>query len=222
MRANHFIRSRISSVAKVAPKLSKLNKPFAISKSSKSFATIQIQKLSTPLRQLSTPLVPFARFHASKQMKQEEKPSEEKTQEEAKPQTDEGKIISELQQKIEDLTQSLKYSYAERENVRKIGKDETEKAREYGIQNFAKSLLDVSDNFARCLAAVKKEEVETIPAFKTFYEGVQMTEKIMLKAFKSHGLEKFDPTGTKFDPNTMNALSFIHILQKKTELLELQ
>ena len=42
-----------------------------------------------------------------------------------------------------------------------------------------------------------------------FFEGVELTEKIMAKVFKQHGLEKFDPTAQKFDPNSMNALSYI-------------
>lgn len=41
---------------------------------------------------------------------------------------------------------------------------------------------------------------------KTVVEGVQMTETLLLKAFKQHGLQRFGERGDKFDPNLHDAL----------------
>lgn len=38
-----------------------------------------------------------------------------------------------------------------------------------------------------------------------FYEGVKMTEGLMLQTLKKHGLERFDPEGEKFNPNEHEA-----------------
>lgn len=70
-------------------------------------------------------------------------------------------------------------------------------------------MLEVADTFSRCLESAKKEDLEANASYKTFYDGVELTDKIMTKVFKQHGLEKFAPLGQKFDPNTMNALSFM-------------
>jgi len=69
-------------------------------------------------------------------------------------------------------------------------------------------LLSPVDNFARCIQAVKKDQVQNNPQLQILYEGVMMTEKELLKAFKANGLDRLEPVGEKFDYNTMNALSF--------------
>lgn len=116
------------------------------------------------------------------------------------------KKIKSLEEQIEELKTNLKYSYAERENMRRIGEENARKNRDYGIQSFAKALLNVNDNFSRALSNLKQEHVTT-PEFKMFFEGIQMTQKELLKVFKDNGVEEFSPkVGDKFDPNNMNAM----------------
>ena len=68
---------------------------------------------------------------------------------------------------------------AEMENVRRIDKNDVEKANTYSIQKFAKSLLSTSDNLARAIEAVEKEDglADATPALLSLHEGVVMTEK---------------------------------------------
>lgn len=170
-----------------------------------------------------------ALFHSSRFLKSEEKAhakEEKKVEvEESESEESEGKPkekvqdnrdpndpevkIEALQKEVDELKSKLVYSYAERENLRRISNIEVEKAKDFGIQNFAKSLLDSADNFVRCLQAAKKEDLEASPAFKSFYEGVEMTEKIFAKALNKNGIEKLEPHEEKFDPHTMNALMFM-------------
>lgn len=37
------------------------------------------------------------------------------------------------------------------------------------------------------------------------YEGLKMTDDILMNTIKKHGLERFDPTGEKFNPNEHEA-----------------
>jgi len=123
--------------------------------------------------------------------------------------------IKELEAIISELKTELKYSLAERENVRLRGKKDTENAKQFGIQSFAKDLLPFADNLSLCLASVTEAELKSNNSVRLMYEGVQMTEKEMLRTFKANGLERFEPQlGQKFDPTTMNALSMIEDTSK--------
>eukprot|EP01114_Cavostelium_apophysatum_P009831 TRINITY_DN2312_c0_g1_i1.p1 TRINITY_DN2312_c0_g1~~TRINITY_DN2312_c0_g1_i1.p1 ORF type:complete len:235 (+),score=64.75 TRINITY_DN2312_c0_g1_i1:115-819(+) len=155
-------------------------------------------------------------FHQSSRLRAEEEKTAEQNREESEQPAaekadpnDPNVKIEALKKEAEELKNKLLYQLAESENTRRISKIEIDKARDFGIQSFAKSLLDTADNFTRCLQNAKKEELEANPAFKAFYEGVEMTEKIMQKAFQKNGLERFEPSTEKFDPNTMNALMFM-------------
>jgi len=116
--------------------------------------------------------------------------------------------IKELETKTSLLRTELQYSLAEQQNIRARLKKDVDNAKMFGIQGFAKDLLGVSDNLGRCLASVPQAEIESssLP-MKSLHEAILMTEKELIKTFKRHGLEKFDPLGQKFDPNTMNAIT---------------
>jgi len=162
------------------------------------------------------------KFHNSLRLWQEEKPqtsNDNKTTEQKQEQTpQEGasqqpsplevkeKRIKELEVQIEELKKNLTYSYAERENIRRIGEENARKNKDFGIQSFAKSLLSVHDNLNRALSSLSPEKIETAE-LKTLYEGIQITHRELAKVFKEHGIEEFTPkVGDKFDPNSMNAL----------------
>lgn len=74
------------------------------------------------------------------------------------------------------------------------------------MQRFAKDLLDSIDNLDRALDAVPKEKLtEENQDLVNLHGGLKMTETILSNTLKKHGMEKFDPTGEKFDPNKHEA-----------------
>ena len=75
--------------------------------------------------------------------------------------------LKHAEQKIKDLEDQLLRSYAERENIRKIGQNDMENTKKYAIRGFAKDLLDVADNLERALSNVKPEHIESIPQLKS-------------------------------------------------------
>jgi molecular chaperone GrpE len=82
--------------------------------------------------------------------------------------------------------------------------------RDFAIQKFAKDLVDSVDNLDRALimGQEKLKAGEGQPVNEDlagFYEGVKMTENLMLQTLTKHGLERFDPDGEKFNPNEHEA-----------------
>jgi molecular chaperone GrpE len=96
---------------------------------------------------------------------------------------------------------------AEMENLRKRTSKEVADARIYGIQNFARDVLDIADNLQRALDAVPADtKAAADPGLKALIEGVELTERSLLNALEKNGVKKFDPSGEKFDPNFQQAM----------------
>ncbi|XP_061337122.1 grpE protein homolog 2, mitochondrial-like [Gastrolobium bilobum] len=116
---------------------------------------------------------------------------------------------------IEKMQDKVLRTYAEMENVLDRTRREAENSKKFGIQNFAKSILDVADNLGRASSVVKdsfskiespKDSVEAAQLLKTLLDGVEMTEKQLAEVLKKFGVEKFDPTNEPFNPHRHNAI----------------
>lgn len=114
-----------------------------------------------------------------------------------------------LEAEAKDLKNQLLRSLAEQENTRRIAQRDVQSAKDFSIKSFAKSLLDVSDNLARALEAVPEDQradKEKQPVLANLYEGIQMTDAGLTKAFAMNGLVKYGAVGEVFDPNLHEAL----------------
>lgn len=101
--------------------------------------------------------------------------------------------------------QALRYA-AEAENTKRRAERESNDARAYAIQRFARDLLDASDNLARAVAHAPKNNPD--PTVSNFVLGVEMTEKALQGAFERNGLKKVAPgRGDRFDPNLHQAMT---------------
>jgi len=96
---------------------------------------------------------------------------------------------------------------AEMENLRKRTEREVADARIYGIASFAREVLAVADNMHRALGAIGSELREHGEAkVKSLIEGVELTERELMKALEKSGVRMFSPAGEKFDPNVHQAM----------------
>ena len=96
---------------------------------------------------------------------------------------------------------------AEMENLRKRTEREVSDARLYGIASFARDVLAVADNMHRALGTIGPELREAADAkIKALIEGVELTERELLKSLEKNGVTKFSPQGEKFDPNVHQAM----------------
>ena len=101
--------------------------------------------------------------------------------------------------------QALRYA-AEAENTKRRAERESNDARAYAIQKFARDLLGVADNLARALAHEPADGGD--PAIKNFVLGVELTEKELMGAFERNGLKRIHPArGDKFDPHQHQAMA---------------
>ena len=97
---------------------------------------------------------------------------------------------------------------AETENVRHRMDKQVEDVRIFGIQGFAKDLLEIADILENAIGNVNKEAVEKSDnkEFKSLHKGLVMTDAQLQKLFKKNGLERIEPMEQKFDPNFHEAL----------------
>ncbi|MGH6738984.1 MAG: nucleotide exchange factor GrpE [Bradyrhizobium sp.] len=106
-----------------------------------------------------------------------------------------------------DFKDKLLRTLAEMENLRKRTEREVVDARVYAITSFARDVLAVADNMHRALGAVGSELREHAdPQVKSFIEGIELTERELMKALEKSGVRKFSPEAEKFDPNVHQAM----------------
>jgi molecular chaperone GrpE len=106
-----------------------------------------------------------------------------------------------------ELKDRLLRTLAEMENLRKRTEREVTDARLYGAASFARDLLGVADNMRRALDAVSPELRASAEAgVKALIDGVELTERELLKALEKNGVRQFSPRGERFDPNVHQAM----------------
>ena len=105
-----------------------------------------------------------------------------------------------------ELKDRVLRTLAEMENLRRRTEREVADSRVYAIQSFARDLVGVADNIQRALDAVRDSGVALEGPAKALVDGVELTERELLKVLEKNGVRKFDPKGEKFDPNLHQAI----------------
>ncbi len=106
-----------------------------------------------------------------------------------------------------ELKDRLLRTLADMENLRRRTEREVADARNYGVTKFAADMVNVVDNLQRALESIPAEDLSKADgAFKALIEGVELTERDMMKSLERHGVKKLEPVGQKFDPNLHQAM----------------
>ncbi|MGH6663486.1 MAG: nucleotide exchange factor GrpE [Pseudolabrys sp.] len=106
-----------------------------------------------------------------------------------------------------EFKDKLLRTLAEMENLRKRTEREVAEARLYGNASFARDVLAVADNMHRALATIDEElRLHSDTKLQGLVEGVELTERELMKVLEKHGVKKFTPAGEKFDPNVHQAM----------------
>jgi molecular chaperone GrpE len=112
-----------------------------------------------------------------------------------------------LEREHAEMKDRLLRTLAEMENLRRRTEREVTDARLYGVASFARDVLVVADNMRRALDAVPPEAHANAEAgMKSLVDGVELTERELLKALEKNGVRQFTPQGEKFDPNVHQAM----------------
>jgi molecular chaperone GrpE len=126
------------------------------------------------------------------------------------PETEEAKIaalVEALSKEVSEHKDRHLRTLAEMENLRRRTDREVADSRVYGVTNFARDILGVADNMARSVTALTAElSARADEGVKALLEGVELTERELLKVLEKHGVKKFEPLGEKFDPNLHQAV----------------
>ena len=112
-----------------------------------------------------------------------------------------------LEHEHSEMKDRLLRTLAEMENLRKRTEREIADSRLYSVTSFARDLLVVADNMRRALEAVPPELRSAAESgVKALIDGIELTERELLKALEKNGVRQFTPQGEKFDPNLHQAM----------------
>lgn len=105
--------------------------------------------------------------------------------------------------------------HAESENVRRRSQDDVARARKFGIETFAESLVPVKDS----LEAALSQADQTLDDMRA---GVAVTLKQLTGAFERNQLKEIAPAqGDKFDPHLHQAISSVPAEQPANTVVQL-
>ena len=116
-------------------------------------------------------------------------------------------IIDALNAENAQLKDKALRTMADMENLRRRTEKEVADARTYAVSSFARDMLTVADNMRRGIESVPQEQRTSADgALKTLLEGVELTERDLLKTLEKYGIKQIDPQGQRFDPNLHQAM----------------
>jgi molecular chaperone GrpE len=111
--------------------------------------------------------------------------------------------LATLKAKVADLQDQYVRGQAEVQNARRRAEDEVSKARKFGVESFAESLLPVADSLIAGLA-IKDATIEQIR------EGAEATLRQLTSALERNKVMAIDPpAGEKFDAHKHQAISMV-------------
>ena len=111
--------------------------------------------------------------------------------------------LAELKAKSAELADQFLRAKAEAENTRRRAEEEVSKARKFGIESFAESLLPVCDSLDAALA------IESATA-EQLREGSDATLRQLVGALERNKVVVINPAGgDKFDPHQHQAISMV-------------
>lgn len=112
-------------------------------------------------------------------------------------------LLSKAQLEIAEYHDQLLRAKADVENMRRRAQDDVAKARKFGTESFAESLVPVKDSLEAALAQADQTT-------ESWREGVEATLKQLVSAFDRNLLKEVAPAvGDKFDPHLHQAISSI-------------
>jgi len=123
--------------------------------------------------------------------------------------------LASLKAKNADLADQYLRAKADAENARRRAEEEVSKARKFGVENFADSLLPVVDSLEAGLAI-------TDASAEQIREGAQATLRQLSAALERNKVIAINPpAGTKFDPHQHQAISVVPAEQDANTVVSL-
>ncbi len=142
------------------------------------------------------------------ELQPDEIPEEENADQTLYPPDPNGPTLAEALQQIATLNKDaaeakdkMLRALADADNTRRRAERDRADATKFAVTGFARDLLTVSDNLRRALNAIPADQRNGNEQLKTIYEGVEATERELLRVFEKNSITKIEPLNQKFDPN---------------------
>jgi len=124
-------------------------------------------------------------------------------------------LLAEAQERVAAYHEDLLRARAEVENIRRRAQEDVAKARKFGTESFAESLIPVRDSLEAALALTD----QTAEAWR---EGVEATLRQLNTAFERNLMKEVAPAeGDKFDPHQHQAISSVPSSQPEGTVVQL-
>ncbi len=106
-----------------------------------------------------------------------------------------------LEEQLERTKEQMIRALADAENSRKRAIKEREDASKFAVSSFARDLINVADNLRRALESVPEEILNETPQIKNLTDGIEATERELLRSFEKNGITRTNPLNEIFNPN---------------------
>ena len=115
--------------------------------------------------------------------------------------------IQELEAALEEMRDRWMRAEAETQNVRIRAKRETDDARQYAVQKFARDVVEAAENLRRGIASLPAAAAGDSTMLVKLREGFESVERSFLGVLERNGITASDPTGAVFDANLHQAMA---------------
>lgn len=123
--------------------------------------------------------------------------------------------LAQAQEDVAKYYEELLRARAEVENIRRRAQEDVSKARKFGIESFAESLVPVIDSLEAALAQPDQDA-------QAWQSGVEATLRQLMSAFERNALAAVAPkVGDRFDPHLHQAISSIPAEQPEGTVVQL-
>ena len=118
--------------------------------------------------------------------------------------------LDKLRDENRELNDKTLRLVAEMENLRRRTERDKSEFSKYAISEFARELLSVGDNIRRAIESVQGEDSDNA-SLRSLLEGIEVTERELIKAFEKQQVKRFDPQGEPFNPHLHDAMTRIDV-----------
>ncbi len=112
-------------------------------------------------------------------------------------------LLEDTRKKADDYLDQLMRARADTENVRRRGERELDKARKYALDSFLQELVGVKDSLEMGLTAAQEPSADVMK----LYEGMALTDQLLVAAMNKVGVREIDPLNEPFNPEWHQAMS---------------
>mgnify|MGYP003133395058 CR=1 FL=1 len=108
--------------------------------------------------------------------------------------------VEALQGELDATKDKMLRAVADAENTKRRALKERDDASKFAVSGFSREMIPVADNLRRALDAIP-DDVKSDERIANLIDGIEATERELLRAFEKSGLQKIEPLEQKFDPN---------------------